>query len=193
MEVVCIITDPITGAVLVSAEATLQIANVTEVSGTGTLFAAPGSMLSDGSTVAPLTITAGTISEGIILDLTVDGAGSTNDVSMVFDAIYNRGSALATVAAVYASIDIFGNTLSFVIDANGGITGQSAFCVLNGQVGIIDANFNAYDVQLDASLCGGLTGTYDGLGITQDDAGTDDVFVFVVTNALNAIAGAAIR
>ena len=29
MEVVCVITDPITGAVLVSAEATLQIANVT--------------------------------------------------------------------------------------------------------------------------------------------------------------------
>ncbi len=193
MELVCIITDPVTGAILVSAEATLQIANVTGVSGTGTLFAAPGSMLANGSTVAPLTITAGTINEGNTLDLTVDGAGSTNDVSMVFDAIYNRGSALATVEAVYASIDIFGNTLSFVIDANGGITGQSAFCVLNGQVSIIDANFNAYDVQLDASLCGGLTGTYDGLGITQDDAGTDDVFVFVVTNALNAIAGAAIR
>ena len=98
-----------------------------------------------------------------------------------------------TVEAVYASIDIFGNTLSFVIDANGGITGQSAFCVLNGQLSIIDANFNAYDVQLETSMCGNLDGMYDGLDITQDDVGTDDVFVFVVTNALNAITGAAIK
>ena len=194
MEAVCVILDVITGDILVSVEATLQIANVTGVSGTGTLFAAPGSMLSDGSTVAPLTITAGTISEGNTLVLTVDGAGSTNGVSMVFDATYNRGSALATVAAVYTTFDIFGDMSSFTINAAGVITGMSASgCVLNGQVSIIDANFNAYDVQLDASLCGGLTGTYDGLGITQDDAGTDDVFVFVVTNALNAIAGAAIR
>lgn len=193
MEVVCIITDAITDEILASAEATLQIANLTEVSGTGTLYAPPGSMLADGKTVAPLTITAGTITEGNTLDLTVDGAGSTNVVSMAFDADYNRGSALATVEAVYASIDIFGDVLSFVIDATGVITGQSANCVLNGQVSIIDANFNAYDVQLDASMCGGLDGMYDGLGITQDDVGTDDVFIFAVSNALNAIAGVAIK
>ena len=193
MELVCIIAAPPSFQVLVSAEATLQIANVTEVSGTGTLYAAPGSTLSDGSTVAPLTITAGTISEGNTLNLTVDGAGSTNDVSMVFDAIYNRGSTLATVAAVYAGVTIFGDVGSFVIDATGVITGQSPNCVLNGQVSIIDANFNAYDVQLDASLCGGLDGTYDGLGISEDDRAPDDTFGFVVTNALNAIAGLAIK
>ena len=192
MEVVCVVTDPM-GTVLVSAEATLQIANGNEVSGTGTLYAAPGSMLSDGSTVAPLTITAGTISEGMTLNLTVDGAGTTNDVSMMFDPIYNRSSTLATVVAVYAGVTIFGDVGSFVIDATGVITGQSPNCVLNGQVSIIDPNFNAYDVQLDASLCGGLDGMYDGLGISQDEPLPDTAFDFVVTNAVNAIAGAALK
>ena len=141
-----------------------------------------------------MTISVGTVSERASLDLTVGAAGASTSVSTTFDNSYDRGSDLTTIAAVYTSFDIFGDMSSFTINAAGVITGTSASgCVLNGQVSIIDANFNAYDVQLDASLCGGLTGTYDGLGITQDDAGTDDVFVFVVTNVLNAIAGAAIR
>ncbi len=80
MEVVCIITDPMTDEILVSAEVTLQIANCTEVSGTGTFYAAPGATLADGSTAAPLTITAGRINEGNTLDL---GAFQANNSDAV--------------------------------------------------------------------------------------------------------------
>ena len=192
METACVITDPTTDEILVSAAATLQIANVTQASGTGSLYASPGLTLINGKTVVPLTITAGTIAEGITLDLTVDGAGSTNDVAMVFDATYNRGSALATIAAVYTSFDIFGDPSSFTIDAAGVITGQSnSGCVLNGQVAIIDAMFNVYDVTLDVASCGGLDGTYDGLGSSQDGAAMDDLFVFAVFTAQSVIVGEA--
>jgi len=192
METACVITDPTTDEILVSAAATLQIANVTQASGTGSLYASPGLTLINGKTVAPLTITAGTIAEGITLDLTVDGAGSTNDVATVFDATYNRGSALATIAAVYTSFDIFGDPSSFTIDAAGVITGQSnSGCVLNGQLAIIDAMFNVYDVTLDVASCGGLDGTYDGLGSSQDGAAMDDLFVFAVFTAQSVIVGEA--
>ena len=57
--------------------------------------------------------------------------------------------------------------------------------------GRYDAAFNAYDVVFDLANCGGafavLNGSYNGLGLTQDDLGTDDAFAFGVFNAQNAI------
>ena len=192
LEFACVITDTVTPNVIASSQGTVQIASGDQVSGSGTLYAVPGFTLNDGSTVAALTITGGTVSERNTLDLTIDAAGTTTTVSTTFDAIYNRGSDLATITAIYSVFDIFGDPSSFVIDAAGVITGQSnAGCVLNGQVTIIDATFNAYDVALDIASCGGLNGTYDGLGLTQDNVAMDDVFVFAVFTAQTVIVGEA--
>ena len=104
----------------------------------------------------------------------------------------NVASDLATIEAVYTTFDIFGDMSSFVIDANGVITGNSAAgCVLDGQVTIIDATFNAYGVTLDVASCGGLDGMYDGLGASQDNAVMDDVFVFAVFTVQTTIVGEA--
>ena len=188
----CVISDATTGDILASAQGTVQIANGNQVSGSGTLYAAPGLTLNDGSTVAALTISGGTVSEGNTLDLTFDAAGVSTTISTVFDNSYDRGSDLATIAAVYTTFDIFGDPSSFTIDAAGVITGQSnSGCVLNGQVLIIDAAFNTYDVSLDVASCGGLDGMYDGLGTSQDDIAMDDTFVFAVFTAQTAIIGAA--
>ncbi len=112
----------------------------------------------------------------------------------MFDASYDRGSDLATIEAVYTTFDIFGDTSSFVIDAAGVIIGQSvAGCVLNGQVTIIDAAFNAYDVTLDVASCGGLDGMYDGLGASQDEVAMDDLFVVAVFTAQTVIFGEAVK
>ena len=188
----CVISDSTTGDILASAQGTVTIANGNQVTGSGTLHAAPGLTLSDGSTVAALTISGGTVSEGNTLDLTVDAAGVTSTISTTFDATYDRGSDLATIAAVYTTFDIFGDPSSFTIDAAGVITGQSnSGCVLNGQVLIIDPLFNTYDVSLDVANCGGLDGMYAGLGTSQDDIVMDDTFVFAVFTAQTAIIGVA--
>ena len=193
MEFVCV-TRNAADEFIASAQGTVQIANLNQVTGSGTLYAAPGFTLNDGSTFAALTISAGTVSEGNTLDFTVDAAGTTSTVSTFFDAIYNRGSDLATVAAVYTTFDIFGDMSSFTIDANGVITGNSvAGCVLNGQVTIIDAAFNAYDVALDVANCAGLNGMYDGLGLSQDDIVMDDSFAFAVFTAQTVIVGEAVK
>ncbi|MFQ6004455.1 MAG: hypothetical protein ACE5OQ_03040 [Woeseia sp.] len=192
LEFACVVSDTVSGAVIASAGGMVQISNGNQVSGTGTLHAVPGFTLSDGSTVAALTISAGTVSEGNTLDLTISAAGTTVTISATFDNIYNRGSDLATVAAVYTTFDIFGDPSSFTVDATGAITGQSnAGCVLNGQVTIIDAAFNAYDVALDVANCGGLDGMYNGLGLTRDNVAMDDLFEFAVFTAQTTIVGAA--
>ncbi len=191
MEFICVVEDAI-GDIVASAQGTLQITNGNQVSGSGTLYAAPGAVLGNGSTITALTVSAGTVTEGTALDFALDAGGGTASVSMAFDTDYNRGSDLATIEAVYTTFDIYGDTSTFMIDASGVISGNSVSgCVLSGQVTIIDSAFNAYDVAFGLANCGGafavLDGSYDGLGLTQDDLGIDDAFAFGVFNAQNTI------
>ena len=190
LEIACVVTDTVMDEMVSAASATIQVSNINQVTGTGTLYAVPGSVLVDGSVLAPVTISGGTFSERNTLDLIVQAAGVTTTISATYDPVYERGSSIDTVAGVYTSFDIFGDTSSFVIDANGAIAAQSnSGCVANGQVTIIDGNFNAYDVSLNVNNCAGLNGSYGGLGITQDRNAVDDEFPFAVFTGQTAIVG----
>ena len=181
-EFVCVVSDLTTGNFIGAANGTYQV-NVNQVTGTGSLYAAPGETLIDGSLVAPLTISAGTVVEDTSLNLTVGNLGLSIAVTSAFDTTYDRGAALATVQAMYTTTEIFGEMSSFDIDTGGAISGQTASgCVLSGQVLVIDAAANTYDVNIvaDATTCGALSGTYDGLGTSQDEAVMDDSFIFAV-------------
>jgi len=189
---ICVITDAI-GALIGSANGTYEVTG-DQVSGTGNLYAAPGETLVDGSTVADLTISAGTVDESTSLNVTIDSSGLGIAVTSLFDDTYDRVSDLATVAAVYADLEIFGDTFSLTIDGAGMISGLSMAtgCVLSGQVAIIDSAANVYGVNLvaDAGTCGALSGNYDGLGSSQDDLVMDDQFIFAVfVDGVSMIAG----
>ncbi len=194
-EFMCILSD-VVGNLLASAQGTMQVANTNQVSGSGILYAVPGLVLADGKTVANLTISGGTVSEGSTLNLTVEAAGTTSTVSTMFDPIYNRGSALATVAGVY-DLFIFDDLSSFEIDATGAIFGQSsAGCVLSGEVTPKNATFNEYDVALgvmDIGSCGVPDGMYVGLGLTLDFVVMDDLFIFAVFTTQSSVIGIALR
>ena len=196
MEFVCV-TRNAADEFIASAQGTVQIANLNQVTGSGTLYAAPGFTLNDGSTFAALTISAGTVSEGNTLDFTIDAAGTTSTIATTYDVIYERASNLSTIEAVYTTFDIFGDPSSFSIDAAGVISGQSnAGCMLAGQVTIIDAAFNAYDVSVDVTniaACAVSDGTYDGLGVSANDMAMDDAFVFAAFTADMAIASQAVK
>ncbi len=196
LEFACILSDTVTGVAVATVGGTVQVTNNTDVSGSGTLYAVPGSVLADGNTFANLTISAGTVSEANTLDLTVEAAGTTSTISTTYDVIYERASDLATIAAVYPTFDIFGEVSAFTIDAAGVISGQSVNCLLAGQVTIIDAVFNAYDVSLTVTnsvACAVGAGTYNGLGSSVDNVGMDDAFVFAAFTADMAIAGQAVK
>jgi hypothetical protein len=179
---ICVITDAI-GALIGSANGTYE-ANGDVVTGTGSLYAAPAETLADGSTVAPLTISAGTVVESTSLNVTIISSGLSIAVTSLFDDTYDRVSDLSVVAAVYADLEIFGDTFSLTIDGAGMISGLSMAtgCVLSGQVAVIDPAANIYGVNLvaDAGTCAALNGNYDGLGSSQDDLVMDDQFIFAV-------------
>ena len=195
-EFACVLTDPASGDSNASAHGTIQVASGGQVSGNGTLYAVPPFTLSDGSTVAALTVTGGTVDESVELVLNVSAAGETLTLVMDYDSTsYDRGSDLTTVAGSY-NFDLYGDSATLDIDGAGVISGTStAACILGGQVSIIDAAFNSYDVALDLAGCtagsAGLNGMYNGLGFTADDQGMDDVFVFSVFNATSTIVGEA--
>ncbi len=193
---VCVLTDATTGNLVGGANGTYQV-NGDQVTGAGNLYAAPGETLVDGSTIAPLTISAGTIEEGDSLNLTFNSSGLAIALTTLFDNTFNRGADLATVAAMYTTAEILGDMSSFTIAANGDISGQTASsCVLSGKVSVIDAAANTYDVNLvaDAATCGALSGNYNGLGTSQDANATDDAFIFAVfVDGVSMIVGEAIK
>lgn len=195
-EFVCVIADATTGDFVGGASGTFQL-NGSQVTGTGNIYAGPGETLADGSVIAPLTISTGTLVQDTSLNLTVESSGLSISVTTLFDTIYNRGAALGTVQATYTTTAILDDMSSFDIDATGVISGQIATgCVLSGQVSVINAAVNAYDVNLvaDAATCGALSGDYDGLGATQDEIVMDDTFIFVVfVDGQSMIVGIAIK
>ncbi len=142
-----------------------------------------GRRLIDGSKFASCTA-AGTIRERQSLSLTTDcttdlGADSTVSALLLYDNLYDRDSSLATIAGTYNDF-----TVILTIDANGVLFEQDPLtgCVFNGQVSIIDNDFNAYDVLLDVSGCGStidiLNGSvFAGIATLDNIPGNPDVFV----------------
>lgn len=147
-------------------------------------FVAPlGFTLDDGSTSATCTAT-GTIQERQSLAVTTNcttntGGTFSNSAALVYDTVYDRDSSLAVISGNY---DDFGLVIS--VDANGVIFEQDPFtgCVTNGQVSIINSQFNAYDVSITFSSCLGnlalLNGaTFTGLAILDNTASPEQVII----------------
>ena len=144
--------------------------NGTSVSFNYTYVAPLGFVLSDGSTSATCTAT-GTIQERQSLDVdvsctTTEGNSFDNSARLAYSNLYDRDSSLATIAGNY---DDFGLTLN--VNGAGEIFEQDpgSGCVVNGQVSVIDARYNAYDIWIQYSNCQGdfaiLNGArFDGLG-----------------------------
>lgn len=181
-EFACVWSDPATGAITGGANGTLSV-SVTDVTGAGWAYAATSEFLANSLKIAPVTISAGAADEAATLDLTIDGTGVPMTLTSAYATTYERGADLATVAASYLTFDIFGDLSTFDVDATGAISGTSgAGCLLSGQLDVLDATVNVYDVSItvtDASgLCGVAAGAYVGFGVTQDENATDDAFVF---------------
>lgn len=190
------------------AHGTVHFTDTPNPSGSGTLYAAPGSFLSDGSsTAAPFTI-ADVDLTGIPgtevnptqkrLDLTISSLGEVSMLEAYFDHYYyrERHGDFSTdwIEGVYATFSIFDDHASLSIDADGSLYSQTASgCVLSGHIGIIDWHYNGYAASLTMENCRGLSGAYTGLAFLNDFLyvnGTDNLLV-AVFNDTTFIAGEA--
>ncbi len=173
------------------------------VSGNGTMFRSQSRALPDGSDLSDFAVVAGIVNEFDFLNITIQAAGEEFTPQFVYNTnLYDRGSALSTVAGVYPHFDFLGDPASFSVDATGAITSQSdSGCICNGRVEVINSQFNVYDVTLNVSNCAGLNGDYSGLGLTtyvviRDNAEahnptSNDVFLFNVFTDQSVIDGIA--
>lgn len=156
-------------------------------------YVAPfGFVLEDGSTSASCTA-SGTIQERQSLSVnvacTTSGGGSfNNSATLAYNSLYERNSSLATIAGNY---DDFGLTLN--VSGSGVVFEQDpdTGCVVNGQINIINAAFNAYDVSITYSSCQGnaavLNGaTFTGLG-TLDNTAVPETAVVGLTGVIQGV------
>ena len=144
-----------------------------------------GSLFPDGSFSGTGTV-VGTVKERKSLRATFDfttmaGTRSTGTGTFTYNALYDMDSALTTFAGNY--LDTASGAI-ITIDDNGVIFSQDPVtsCVINGQVAIIDSDYNAYRVAYSFSNCIGaeayLNGTTaTGLGVL--DALTDPESIIV--------------
>lgn len=150
-----------------------------------------GITFGDGSDSASCTGT-GTIAEGDTLAVNIGcttslGGSFSNFVAMAYSPLYDRDSTLLSVAGNYepdthADLDNPGEFKGLVtIDDNGVIFEQDpdSGCVINGQVSLIDSQFNAYEVSVTFSSC---TGAYLTIDNFDGRFGPDPVIELLIPN-----------
>jgi len=157
-----------------------------------TLVAEFGQTLIDGSKSASCMAT-GTIRERQSLVLTTDcttelGTDLTASALLTYNDLYDRDSSLVTIAGTYND---FGSILT--IDSNGVLFEQNPLtgCVFNGQVSVIDGDFNAYDIVLDIAGCGIATDILNGSSFTGiatlDNTGNPEVLIAGLTGNVGGV------
>ena len=103
-----------------------------------------------------------------------------------YDSLYERDSALETIAGTYNDA-----AQILTVDDNGALFEQNAVtgCVLNGQISLIDGEFNVYGIDVDISDCTGLAdvfndSTFTGLA-TLDDTGNPEALIAGLTGEVD--------
>lgn len=114
---------------------------------------------------------------------TAAGGRMVSSVALTYQSMYEDNSSLVTIAGNYAdALGLSGGVLN--IGSNGTLFLQdpASGCVVNGQVSIINAAYNAYSIRLSYSSCTGLDSALNGVtftGLAGYDAGAGQVIALV--------------
>lgn len=141
----------------------LTVSNGNQISGSFQLVTQLGFTFVDGTTSANCTF-SGTVTERQTTTATVDctttlGLQSRVTATLAYEALYDRDSSLALVSGNYQGLqevmNVAGDGTMFSQDPGTG-------CVVNGQIAVINAAFNAYDVEFMYSNCLGQAAILNG-------------------------------
>lgn len=139
-----------------------------------TAIAQVGFTFLDGSTVATGNMTGAVVEHESFTGEYDLSTGESGTISMTYNPLYERDSSLDKLTGLWD--EEFGVVS---IDQSGSFFMQDSFgCVYDGQVSIIDAQFNAYSLSMTVSSCGaGVDGEYAGLGVLSDLNVAEDLFI----------------
>jgi hypothetical protein len=129
-----------------------------------------GFVFGDGSAHGTGTIT-GTVQARKSINLATNfktdfGAVSTGTLNLTFDTLYNRASSLTTLSGNF-KVSTNANIV-VTVNSNGALFAQdpASGCVLNGTAAILNASYNAYEVQFDYATCTGASAPLNGVKFT---------------------------
>lgn len=145
--------------------------NGSVVTGSGLAYSAEGSTWMDSSVVTSLDI-GGTLLHRQSLDASWElASGETGNLGLFYSGIYARDSSLASTAGEWALQDDDGLDIgTFSIASDGVLSGQDVGgCLYDGNLTIIDEDYNAYGFTVVVTNCGALDGTFSGLAMLGDN------------------------
>ena len=170
----------------------MTVSNGNDVAATFELVTLFGDTFPDGTTLADCAL-SGLVTERETMSVTINcttTAGLDDQYTVMpldYVPIYGRDSSLETIAGTYD--DGFGIMTNIASD--GTIFAQDPFsnCVVNGQVSVIDPDFNLYDFQFGLSNCVGiddiLNGTsFVGIGLL-DNSFTPEALIVPATGEVD--------
>lgn len=106
------------------------------------------------------------------------GERTTSSISLAFDEVYNRPSALSMIRGIWTYSEP-GYSSTYAVDSFGQIEGfDTTGCVYNGIVSLLDSAHNLYAVDVDVSQCGAMNGPYAGFATLVDDALANDTLFY---------------
>ena len=144
---------------------TVTVTNQTDISAAYKLVPEFGGTIIDGSDFADCTF-AGTLQERQSMTYVVDCVTSLGgqlggpDIVVTYDPAYEMDSSIARIAGTFQNQQ--GDIVT--IDVSGAIFVQSSLtgCVVNGQVSLIDTDWNMYGVSATTELCEGNAAPLNG-------------------------------
>ncbi len=169
---------------------TLTVTNGNHIDGSFQLVTLLGFTFVDGTTSADCTF-SGTVVERQTITASVDctttaGLRTQVTATLAYEALYDRDSSLALVSGNYQGVQEVLN-----IAADGAMFSQDAGtgCVVNGQITIINAAYNAYDVEFTYSNCLGeaaaLNGsTFAGLALLDNTVAPEELGIAVTGDVI---------
>ena len=207
-ELACFLVEPEADSItydetVATLHGTVQISATTQASGSGRIYASPGQVLSDGtSVVADFTITGGALSNANRdIELTLSSLGEEVTFHGSYDYIYaTLGDAFVwEPIGVFTGFDFHGDPASLTIYDDDTLFMQTASgCTGNGHLINIEPNhvsftggYNAYTVDVAVTGCADLNGSYEGLATLVEFAfenGTDRLAMAIFSDT-KAIAG----
>lgn len=189
----------------------LQRDEAGELAGSGRIYAMPGEVLADGtSVVAEFTITGGSVTRWTDstvrqLEMHLSILGEELEIGGPSSSVYDvpAGESPWPADGVYADVLINGNPASLTIDEDGALFLQTeSGCTGNGHMINVDPDrpagtggFNAFTVELTMENCQELNGVYEGLAALLQratDFGSDTIAIAVFDDT-TAIVGTAVK
>jgi hypothetical protein len=109
--------------------------------------------------------------------------GSTGNISLSFNEIYNRSSSLALINGIW-TFTIGADSLTIAIQGDGGYWGQSTDgCIYSGSMGLLNTSRNLYSMETLIQNCGIFNGRYTGFAILYDVSNPNDTLQTVISNS----------